>query len=87
MNLDKIGHQVLNTNMNVLHKIEDTFGSEVFRGARPDDPELEKENYRTGKRIIDRRSLGKLVFSDSEKIHRLNQIMWPTIAELQNMGK
>lgn len=72
--------------MNVLHKIEETFGSEVFRGARPTDPELERENYNIGKRIIDRRYLGKLVFSESEKIHKLNQIMWPTIADLQNMG-
>lgn len=82
-----MGHQILSTNLGLLAKLEDAFGKEIFKGSRRNDPELERSNFDTGKRIINRSSLGKIVFSDRGKIARLNQIMWPTIAELQNMGE
>lgn len=82
-----MGHTVLESNIEVLKKLEDQFGKEIFKGSRPTDCELERSNFNIGKRIINRKALGKLVFSNKENISALNKIMWPTIAELQNCGK
>lgn len=81
-----MGHQVLHTNIPVLQQLEEKFGKEIFFGSSPTDDELSKENFKAGKRIINRRALGKIVFADRTLIDTLNHIMWPTIAEYQNMG-
>ena len=84
-NLDKIGHQVIN-DPGVTSTLEETFGKGIFLGSHENSSQFEKENYNSGKRIIDRSSMGKIVFQDRQKLDKLNQIMWPKIAKLQNIG-
>ena len=63
INADAVGHEVIRKPFPAYHDIIEAFGSDVL-GA---DGE------------IDRPRLGRLVFSDREKLHRLNAIVHPRI--------
>ena len=65
VNCDKIGHKLL-TEPKIIDQIVDTFGDKV----------LSKD---TNERVIDRRALGTIVFSDENEMNKLNQIMWNEI--------
>ncbi|KAL5271504.1 hypothetical protein ACHWQZ_G001944 [Mnemiopsis leidyi] len=62
---DKIGHQVYQPGGPAYQLLIDEFGA-VIVGADG---------------LIDRRELGKIVFSDGSKMKRLNEIVWPCIAD------
>jgi dephospho-CoA kinase len=80
-----MGHQILDSNVEVLTELEKGFGTDIFIGSREDDSDLQRANFGAGKRIVDRKTLGKVVFADAKSIETLNKIMWPNIAELQNI--
>lgn len=66
---DEIARQVVLPGTKALRQIETVFG-EAY---------LQKDG------TLNRRQLGRLVFSDAEELHRLNEIMIPAIlAEIQN---
>uniref|UniRef100_A0A7S3J882 Dephospho-CoA kinase n=1 Tax=Euplotes harpa TaxID=151035 RepID=A0A7S3J882_9SPIT len=85
LNLDEMGHRVLRE-PSVTKELENSFGTSIFYGSRDSDPELERANFRSGKRIVNRRALGKIVFADKTKFAVLNKIMWPQIAIFQNIA-
>lgn len=61
LNADQIAHQITNSNQQILQAIKDNFGSDCFRISGE----------------LDRRKLGQLVFSSSEALQMLNQIIHP----------
>jgi dephospho-CoA kinase len=63
---DKVGHEAFKPNTESFREVIDAFGKEVLT---PDGP-------------IDRKKLGQIVFSDSEALNRLNQIVHPRIYKL-----
>lgn len=63
---DKIGHELLESDTGVWHKVVDTFGRQVIT---PDGS-------------IDRRRLGELVFGNPELLLKLNQITHPRIYQM-----
>ncbi len=63
--LDEIGHELLRDEP-VREEIRDTFSTGVFRIM---DGEVSREK------------LGKLVFSDSEELRKLNRILHPRMVE------
>lgn len=68
INYDLLGHKTYqDTNSPVYKEIVDYFGEGILN-------ETTKQ--------IDRASLGKIVFSDKEKLEKLNSIVWPAIFKL-----
>ncbi len=63
INADAVGHEVIRKPQPAYHEIIEAFGSDVLG--------VDGE--------IDRPRLGRLVFSDREKLHRLNAIVHPRI--------
>ena len=63
---DKIGHEVLEPDTEVWHKVVDTFGRQVL----------------TSGGSIDRRRLGGIVFGSPELLLKLNQITHPRIYQM-----
>lgn len=63
---DQLGHETYLPNTEVFRRIVDVFGRKVV--------------HKDGS--IDRKSLAKIVFSDYEKLQRLNTIVWPEIKRL-----
>lgn len=63
---DKVGHEAFEPNTQSFREVVDAFGRDILT------PEGE----------IDRKKLGQIVFSDSEALNRLNQIVHPRIYEL-----
>jgi dephospho-CoA kinase len=66
VNADLVGHRSYLKGTPTYERLIDTFGSEIV-GA---DGE------------IDRRKLGQRVFADPDDRHRLNDIVWPAMAEI-----
>lgn len=66
INCDQLGHQVYQPGKKAYSEIVDTFGEQILG-----------EN-----RAVNRKALGQIVFSDSEKLSKLNQIVWPEILVL-----
>jgi dephospho-CoA kinase len=63
---DKVGHEAFEPNTQSWREVVDAFGKEVLT---PDGQ-------------VDRQKLGQIVFSDPEKLTRLNQIVHPRIYTL-----
>ncbi|MBA7583468.1 MAG: dephospho-CoA kinase [Dehalococcoidia bacterium] len=63
---DKVGHEAFKPNTETWREVVDAFGKEIL------NPDGE----------IDRQKLGKIVFSDSQALARLNQIVHPRIYAL-----
>lgn len=63
---DKVGHEAFKPNTETWREVVDAFGKEILA---PDGE-------------IDRQKLGKIVFSDSQALARLNQIVHPRIYAL-----
>jgi dephospho-CoA kinase len=63
---DKVGHEAFEPDTPSFRQVVDAFGKDVLT---PDGQ-------------VDRQKLGQVVFSDSEKLTRLNQIVHPRIYEL-----
>ena len=83
INLDKIGHQVLNYQTIAL-ELENEFGTDIFLGSNQTASQTDQEKFKSGVRKIDRLAMGRIVFSDKQKLSKLNQIVWPQIAKHQN---
>ena len=66
INCDKLGHQAYLPGTAVYKKIIEEFGTSIL-------------NEDT---TINRRALGPIVFSDKRKLARLNEIVWPEIAQM-----
>lgn len=60
---DKVGHELMKKNMSGYKKIVEEFGTEI----------LDKEDE------IDRQKLSGIVFSDSKRLEKLNQIIHPEV--------
>ncbi len=65
INADRLGHEVIRSPLPAYHEIVRHFGFEIL------DAEGE----------IDRKRLGAVVFSDPEKLRRLNSIVHPLVVE------
>ncbi len=65
INLDKIAHEVMEPNTSAWKKIIATFGERILL---PDN-------------TVDRIKLGKIVFSDPEKLRKLEKIIHPAVLE------
>jgi len=65
INADKIGHNILDKNKNAYNDVIDEFGEIIVKN--------------NGK--IDRKKLGEIVFSDKEKLEKLENITHPYIIE------
>ena len=63
---DKLGHRVLDPINPGFHKVVETFGKEILH---PDG-------------TVNRKLLGRIVFSDSQRLMQLNEISHPMIAEM-----
>lgn len=63
---DLLGHETYKTGTLLNQKIVDEFGAEV----------------RTDDGTINRKALGAVVFTDSKKRERLNELVWPEIEKL-----
>ena len=66
LDADKVGHEVFKPDTEIWHELVFTFGRQVLK------PNSD----------IDRKKLGELVFSDSESLSRLNQIMHPRMYDI-----
>lgn len=66
--LDKVGHQVIQPESNAWKKLVDTFGDAIIT---PDGE-------------IDRSRLGRIVFGNSEALEKLNSIIHPEIDRIVN---
>ena len=62
---DQAAHLLMEPGQVCYYRIVETFGSGVLRGDQK----------------IDREKLGKMVFSDREKLNKLNQIVHPAVKE------
>jgi dephospho-CoA kinase len=62
---DKIGHQLLKNDIHVQASLLQTFGNEI----------------RTPAGEIDRKALGKIVFSQPDRLQQLNELIHPTLVE------
>jgi len=67
---DKIVHEGYNIGSELYHKIIDNFGEKIL-----------KEN-----RAIDRQELGKIVFSNDERLNKLNEIVHEYVYDKLNDG-
>ncbi len=63
---DKVGHEVFKPNTEAWREVVATFGQEIL----------------TPRGEIDRKKLGKIVFSKPESLSRLNRIMHPRIIDM-----
>ncbi|XP_014681304.1 PREDICTED: bifunctional coenzyme A synthase-like [Priapulus caudatus] len=63
---DELGHEVYVKGQPVYYKIIEEFGTNIL----------------TEEGLINRKSLGATVFADSEKLHKLNSIVWPALAHM-----
>ncbi len=63
LDADKIAHSVISPEGAAYPEVVNTFGSEIL----------------TSEKIIDRKKLGEIVFSDREALDRLNQIVHPHV--------
>lgn len=63
INADEIGHEIIEKNSSAYNKIISTFGKEIL----------------DNKKNINRKKLGDIVFSDKNKLKKLNLIMHPII--------
>lgn len=63
INADKIGHNILDRNKNAYDEVIDEFGGNILK--------------KSGK--IDRKKLGEIVFSDKDKLKKLENITHPYI--------
>ena len=66
VNCDQLGHQAYVPGSNPYNAIVNTFGGGVLNERHE----------------IDRAKLGAIVFSDKNKLHQLNKIVWPRILHL-----
>lgn len=66
LDCDKFGHRAYEKDTACYQKLLQAYGSEIL----------------TPERTINRRALGDIVFGDETKLHQLNQLVWPDIAEL-----
>ena len=80
LDLDKLGHRILNFDPLVLQKIENVFGTSIFIGSGSHHSELEQQNFKAGKRELDRRELGNKVFKSKDMVGQISEIMWPAIS-------
>ena len=67
---DKVGHQVLENDQECIETLIKAFGKGITKQGQ------------AGRNVIDRGKLGKLVFSDSEKLSLLDKITHPRISEV-----
>ena len=65
INADLVGHSVYKPGTQAYNEIIESFGDRILDSNGS----------------INRRSLGSIVFSDGEKLHLLNSIVWPRIME------
>ena len=83
IHLDNIGHKVLRENSTVIEEIEKQLGTEIYLGGLSTNTQDEINDFKNGLRVISRRNLSQLVFSDYMKLMKLNRILWPAIAKVQ----
>lgn len=66
LDADKIGHELYSPHTETWHLVVDTFGEDILQPSGE----------------IDRRKLGKVVFSDPRALARLNRIMHPRMYDI-----
>ena len=84
---DRLAHELMNPGRTVYQGIVDAFGMNVLAdddvevlAVRDADATTEK-NQSTGKRPIDRKKLGDIVFHNKDKLALLNSISHPLVKE------
>lgn len=76
---DRLAHELMEPGRTVYQGIVDAFGTEVLVDG--DKDASAEENISTGKRPIDRKKLGDIVFHDKDKLALLNSISHPLVKE------
>lgn len=76
---DRLAHELMEPGRTVYQGIVDAFGTEVLVDGDKDTSA--EENISTGKRPIDRKKLGDIVFHDKDKLALLNSISHPLVKE------
>ncbi len=79
LDADEISHGLLKNNFDLVKKLVESFSAQIFG-----DNALKKKHQKNieawdVKLEIDRKKLGELVFSDKQKLNKLNELVFPFV--------